>query len=521
MEKIYLFVWIYLILLFLDPMLEVLTALKWLKIANKVARDFRNDAIILLENADIDFFKTKNKWAFLKIIDSAYSSIYSISEDILHRYLTSIGQVIGIFLSTIILTPIVLLIFIITSILSIINLVIFGNKEKEARIQFSQQEETTTGWLSEFLNNFRTIFYLNLFKKQETELFTKTGNSYTKKLNVITRSVRKWYNHSQLQQISSMIIFIFCVINVIKGNFTIWTLVIIITFADKLSSQMWNILALSETFMEKTTALQRYRDEMAQKLTIKPLAKTWLIKNNFQKLKVDNVSLLRDERDNLKNISFSIKKKEKIAIIGYTWWWKSSLLDVLLKATTDYTGEIYINGIDYKKLNSKDIVDIFSIVPQDVQLFKWSIMNNIISNSHKKSNIEIEKIIHLCWLTNFIKKLPNWINEIIFEGSTNISGWERQRIGIARALLKQHPFLILDEATASLDPKTEREVIKNIIEEYPNLSILYITHKYSLLDFFDKILVLHDGQIIESWSFNELKKSGALFKELYKASKIK
>jgi len=509
----------YIALLFIAPGLEVITAAKALYTAGRTSRDFRNDAVRLLENAPIDFFKLKNRGAFLKIIDSAHDSMYRFTDDLSHRYLNAIGSIIGIFLSAIILQPFIVIIFLLSAGLSLFNLYIFGRREHHAGTEWSQQEESVTGGMAEFLNNFKTVFYLNLFRKQEADLQNRIEKGYQARMNLVRCSMRKWYHHGQLQQITTILIFIYCMVNVVNGNFTLGMLVIILAFNDKLSNQMGILLDYAETFTSRVTAFRRFHDELALPLSARHNKTTGLIAKSFHNITIRDLSLMRDERENLSGITLNIRTGQKIALVGHTGCGKSTLLDVLLKAVMDYTGEIRLNEIDYHKITGRDIVNIFSIVPQEVQLFRDTLRGNIASSTAKPSDDELKALLEICQLTEFVAKLPAQADELILEGSTNISGGERQRIGIARALFQNHPFLILDEATASLDPLTEDRVIRNIISCYPSLTLLYVTHKYSLLNNFDTVLLMNEGRIIEQGSFSELKDNSALFQELYNASK--
>jgi len=520
-SRLYLVAGTYVAILFVSPMLEIITASRALRIASKIAQDFRNDAVNMFEYAPLDFFKSKNRAVFVKVVDASYYAIYRLSEDITHRYVTSIGAVIGIFISSVIFQSWVIITFLLVSILSVINLIILNKKEKNASVELSRSEESFSGGLSEFLVNFKTIFYLNLFKKQETDLANKTNVSYGKRITMIKWSMRKWYINNQLQDVAAIVIFLFGLTSILHGNLTIGSLIVILTFSGRLSDQMGTILSYSSEYIDRATSIQRYRDEL-----VKPLKEKKATRNKelagqaFKQLTLQNVSVKRDERENLQDVGFEIFTGNKIAIVGHTGGGKSTLLDIILKAITDYQGNVSMNGINYRDLSGKDIAGIFSIVPQDVQLFRGTIQDNIASSERKPSSTELAALLDICKLSSFVGQLPNKADEMIIEGSANISGGERQRIGIARALFQQHPFLIFDEATASLDPKTEREVIENIIKAYPDITLLYITHKYALLDMFGIILVMNDGKIIESGSFEKLKSDGHLFRELYAASKL-
>lgn len=231
------------------------------------------------------------------------------------------------------------------------------------------------------------------------------------------------------------------------------------------------------------------------------------------------VTLQREERETLTDVSLQITKGDKLAIVGYTGSGKSTLLDVILKVITDYEGTVAINNHTYRDLKVVDIANIFSVVPQEVQLFHDTVRNNILASNESFTG-NLDTIIRNAGLSELIERLPKGLDSVIHEGSGNISGGERQRIGIARSLVQEQPVLVLDEATASLDPRTERDVVTRIISEYPEQTMIYITHKYSLLNYFSHIIVMNNGRIIEEGSFDELLSKGGLFKDLYKASQL-
>lgn len=520
-SQIYIFCLIYLGLIFIGPAIEVSTASQGSnKIANKVSKDFRDYSFKLLENAPQSFFKKRSKGQIAKVIDSAYANIFSITDKLTHFYLTTIFQAIGIFIGAVFFDPFLILIFSFNIFALIINLKYVGAKEKREGLKYYKNEEKVNGKLTEYLNNFRTITYLNLFPKQFKNFKDETEKSAIFHWSKIKIAMWKWFGHAQLTRLTYIVVFIYALVKVLNGNLTVGILVIIVTFTNNLTGYIGTILGYTEGYIVQSNAMRRYRDVFSELENYKN-KKTDLLKDKFEKINFKNVSIKRRGEENLKGVSFDINQGEKIAIIGNTGGGKSSVLDIILKVIPNYEGNVSINKINYKNLNVKDLVDIFAIVPQEVQLFKESVKKNILPTRRSVSAKELNKVIKVCELENLISKMPKGINQKIEEGSINISGGERQRIGIARALLQNNPVLILDEATASLDPKTERVVIENIIREYPQITLIYVTHKYSLLNHFDKILLFKEGNLVGEDNFKKLKTNNSFFNELYEASKIK
>ncbi|TSC60587.1 MAG: ATP-binding cassette, subfamily B, bacterial [Parcubacteria group bacterium LiPW_15] len=509
---------IYMAMLLVTPGMEVLTASKSVHIGASIANDFRKGALQLLEKAPLDFFKSKSHGDYIKIIAEAYEAIYHISEDISHRYLSPIGSIAGILISTIILKPFVVVIFLVGSAIWLVNLVIMNKREKASVINYLKHEEAVAGGMMEFLNNFRTIFYLNLFKKQQRQLEAVMERSFNSREWRIKRSMRKWYNHSQLLALITIAIFSYSVLGVFRGSLTVGTMVIILSFSGSLAGQMSVLVDLVEQLTSRIAAFVRYRNEIEAPLRDRPSLSEHKV-SDFRTLSVSSLTVVREGRESIRDISFAISAGQKIAVIGNTGGGKSTLLDVILKGFTAYEGEVFINNTNYRGLNDKDLVDIYGIVPQEVQLFRGSLKENIASSRRSPSEKELEQLFEMCQLEQLAQNL-SVRREPIYEGAANISGGERQRVGIARALFQKHPFLILDEATASLDPKTEKAVMDAIFRNYPDLTLLHVTHRYSLLDKFDTIFILNEGRLVQSGSYTELRKNSPLFIELYMASHI-
>ncbi len=222
----------------------------------------------------------------------------------------------------------------------------------------------------------------------------------------------------------------------------------------------------------------------------------------------------------LDKVNLKINSGESIAIAGPSGSGKSSLLDSLLLVTKPTSGEITLDKLNYTNIDPRQISSLFSVVPQSVQLFNTTIEDNIILDK-ERDETKLQKIIEICNLSEFIKNLPNRLQTLIQEDSVNISGGERQRIGIARALYQDQQILILDEASAALDPANEKHVITEILKHFQDKTIIYVTHKYALLNKFDNILVFNEAKIIEQGSFHKLVEKKGLFNGLYQDSLIK
>ena len=179
------------------------------------------------------------------------------------------------------------------------------------------------------------------------------------------------------------------------------------------------------------------------------------------------------------------------------------------------SGNIFIDKINLKDLNLKNLRDLYGIVTQNVILFNDTIKNNIIHGNKNASENDINKAVKSANIQDLVEKLDNGLNTYIGENGVKLSGGEKQRLSIARALIKNPDILILDEATASLDSESEKMVHSAIDNIIKNRTVIIIAHRLSTIINADKILVMNDGKIVESGSHNELLKNNGYYKKLY------
>ena len=217
----------------------------------------------------------------------------------------------------------------------------------------------------------------------------------------------------------------------------------------------------------------------------------------------------------LSNINLNIKRGEKIALVGYSGAGKTTLLNLLPRFYEIKRGRITINDIDIRDLSFSFLRNHFSLVSQDIVLFDDTIKYNI---CYGQNNINNKQILEACKKANceeFIKKFPKGINETIGEKGVKLSGGQKQRIAIARAFLKNSPFLLLDEATSSLDSRSEKKIQTSLANLMKNKTSLVIAHRLSTIIDANKIILLHNGKVVEIDNHKNLLKKSKIYKNLY------
>ena len=238
-------------------------------------------------------------------------------------------------------------------------------------------------------------------------------------------------------------------------------------------------------------------------------------------LKVSNNIEIRDlsfsykESKVLDDVTLDINENELTAFVGYSGSGKSTLIKLISRFYDPDEGTIKIGGIDLAKADPYKLMNKFSVVFQDVYLFKDTIYNNIKFGNEDASKDEIINAAKIAGAYDFIIKKENGFDTMIGQGGATLSGGEKQRISIARAILKDAPIILLDEATSSLDPENEliiQEAISNLIK---NKTVIVVAHKLRSVMGADKIVVLNKGKVEEVGKHEELIKNNGLYKDLW------
>ncbi|MBQ9120226.1 MAG: ABC transporter ATP-binding protein [Lachnospiraceae bacterium] len=233
-------------------------------------------------------------------------------------------------------------------------------------------------------------------------------------------------------------------------------------------------------------------------------------------LKVSHASMIMDGKQVLKDINLDIPFGKKLGVVGGTGSGKSVLLESFIRVHDMTSGEITINGEDIRNCELDSLRNKFSYVFQDVFLFSNTIDSNI---AYAQPDIEKNQVIEAArhaQAHGFIQKLLDGYETIVGERGLGISGGQKQRVSIARALLKDAPVLILDDSTSALDRETEKELLKDIKENYPEKTLLISAHRLSSVVDCDEIIYLQDGMIVERGNFKELMELDGHFAAVYR-----
>ena len=314
-------------------------------------------------------------------------------------------------------------------------------------------------------------------------------------------------------QIGSIILILLSIIMTIAGTLSVavgvtMILISLVIFNEIKASGTYSSLlrAMSEA-MDKADEVLEQKDMKDEGEAITPMNKDIVLKN---------VSFSYDKKLVLNDVSFDIKEKSMVAIIGPSGSGKSTVCKLIARFFDVDKGEITLGGRNIKEYSINSLMKNFSFVFQNVYLFNDTIKNNIKFGKDNATDEEVIEAAKKACCHDFIMSLPNGYDTKLEDGGTNISGGEKQRISIARAMLKDAPIIILDEATANIDPENE----KLLSEAFENLTkdktVIMIAHKLNTVKNADDIIVIDNGKIAEEGKHEDLIKNNGIYSRFIK-----
>ena len=230
-------------------------------------------------------------------------------------------------------------------------------------------------------------------------------------------------------------------------------------------------------------------------------------------LRFDNVSFRYGEGDpfSLEDVSFALEPGRKVAVVGPSGSGKSTLANLILRFRVPQGGEIRLGGRSLSEYAQEDVRRLVSVVPQSTHVFNDTLRNNLLLADQEANDEALELALERARISSFIERLPDGLDTYVGEHGSRLSGGERRRLAVARALLKDAPLLVLDEPTANLDTVTELEVLASVWEAARDRAALLVTHRLVGMEEMHEILVMDAGRIVERGAHEQLLAAGGLY----------
>ena len=302
----------------------------------------------------------------------------------------------------------------------------------------------------------------------------------------------------------------------INGRLKIGDIQAFIQYIDQFNQPLVQVANIANVLQSTAAAAERvfeFLDEPEEKAEGKDLVKLAHVKGEVE---FDNVVFgYKPDQTIIKGLSAHIKPGQRVAIVGPTGAGKTTLVNLLMRFYEINSGAIKIDGVDIRQMKRSDVRQMFGMVLQDTWLFNGTIRQNLLYGNPTASEEEMVATAKEAHVDHFVRSLPGGYDMVLGEEATNISQGEKQLLTIARAMLARTPMLILDEATSSVDTRTEVLIQKAMDKLMQGKTSFVIAHRLSTIRDADLILVVRDGNIIEQGKHDELLKKNGFYAELY------
>ena len=302
----------------------------------------------------------------------------------------------------------------------------------------------------------------------------------------------------------------------INGRLKIGDIQAFIQYIDQFNQPLVQVANIANVLQSTAAAAERvfeFLDEPEEKAEGKDLVKLTHVKGEVE---FDNVVFgYKPDQTIIKGLSAHIKPGQRVAIVGPTGAGKTTLVNLLMRFYEINSGAIKIDGVDIRQMKRCDVRQMFGMVLQDTWLFNGTIRQNLLYGNPTASEEEMVATAKEAHVDHFVRSLPGGYDMMLGEEATNISQGEKQLLTIARAMLARTPMLILDEATSSVDTRTEVLIQKAMDKLMQGKTSFVIAHRLSTIRYADLILVVRDGNIIEQGKHDELLKQNGFYAELY------
>ena len=487
-------------------------------VANKFAKSLRSRISVKINKLPLKYFDKHQSGDILSRVTNDIDTIAQSMNQSLGMLVNSVTLFLGSIVMMFYTNWIMALTAIGASLLGFIGIFFILSKSQKYFIARQEELGKLNGHIEEIYSGINVVKVYN------------GKNEANKKFDELNKKVKEANRKSQflsglMQPVMNFIgnfgYVAVCIVGALLAMNNVITFGVIVAFMTyvRLFTNPLSQIAQSMTSLQSTAAASERVFEFVDEPEMKKedeLTKVLKKEDVKGKIEFNNVVFQYDDNDKptIKNFTATAMPGQKIAIVGPTGAGKTTMVNLLMKFYDINSGEIKIDGISTKELTRENIHDLFTMVLQDTWLFDGTVKENIIYN---RENVSDEKIVKVCkevGLDHFIKTLPHGYNSKLSDNDS-VSAGQRQLLTIARGMIEDSPFLILDEATSNVDTRTEELVQKAMDKLTEGKTSFIIAHRLSTIKNADLILVMKEGNIVEQGNHEELMKKNGAYAELY------
>ena len=483
------------------------------KFEESVIKNIRDSVFIKLSSLSIDFFNKNKVGNLMSIITN---DIATLNNSTINAFSIAFRESFQVIIYILLLLSISIKLTLVTFIsggfiLLIVHIATKYLRRYAKRIQQAMADFTTT--MSEIISGIRIVKAFN-GEGIAISRFVRDTSNYI-------RSVIKYQKISTLVPVFSELAAIgaLCVV-LLEGGIMVLDLELT---ASDLMLFLFSVFAVMSPIISVINAITQFqRGYVAAERIFNVLEQVPSVVNGTDKniefchtIEFKNVKFKYTDNVVLDNINLTIEKGKQVALVGSSGSGKSTILDLLIRFYDPIEGEILIDGKNIKNYDTREYRNLFGVVSQENILFNDSVRNNIAFGYNNFNDDDLKLAAETSNCYNFVSNMTDGFNTFVGDRGVNISGGERQRIAIARALLRKPKFLIFDEATSALDTESEKLVQKAINNSLENKTAVIVAHRLSTIINCDKIVVFDKGKIVEQGTHKELLENKGYYANLY------
>ena len=382
-------------------------------------------------------------------------------------------------------------------------------------------ENKITAKVFDVISNITTVIILRIENMLSRAIFKKIMNPFRLYCHNVKVNELKWFLVSSCTAIMLFLVISTYVYSSLKSGTIIMvgTIYVLYGYVHRINGLFFRFAYRYGDIVKQKTAIENVED-ISNRFKVKKRIKSIKLDDNWNEIKIQNLnfSYLDKEKGelNLNDVSFLIKRKERIALIGESGGGKSTILKVIRSLYKAQEADIFLDGKPLK--GGFDAISAnITLIPQEPEIFTSTIKENITMGIYYKVS-HIRRFTDMALFTKVVEQLPNKLESSIVEKGVNLSGGEKQRLALARGLLasESKSIVFLDEPTSSVDTKNELEIYKNIFKAFKDKTIISSVHKLHLLRLFDRIYLFKDGRIKAAGTFRELLDSSKEFRQMWR-----